>query len=182
MLTQATRDNSQWQATAPVTGDFADWLVSERLMTPDIRRSFEAPVRIEVLAEGATALPDEVAALVAGNDAAAGWLREIVMYSGDTLLVHALCYAPERTLAAHPWLMDLGANPLGGQLAQRNDVARVAQHYSRSDALTAGDARVGAGGWSRRSLFDIGGAPLVLFEHLSAGFVGVPRQTEDDAS
>lgn len=180
MLTQATRDNSLWQATAAVTGYFADWLVSERLMTPDIKRSFEAPVRIEVLAEGATALPDEVTTLVAGNDAM-GWLREIVMYSGDTLLVHALCYAPERTLAAHPWLMDLGANPLGGQLAQRDDVARVAQHYSRSDALANGEARVGAGGWSRRSLFDIGGAPLVLFEHLSAGFVDVPRQTEDPA-
>ncbi|MEO0617239.1 MAG: chorismate lyase [Pseudomonadota bacterium] len=181
MLTQAIRDNSQWLATAAVTGDFADWLVSERLMTPDIQRSFEAPVHIRVLAEGATALPDEVAALVAESDAA-GWLREIVMYSGDTLLVHALCYAPERTLAAHPWLMDLGANPLGGQLAQRDDVARVAQHYSRSDVLANGNARVGAGGWSRRSLFDIGGAPLVLFEHLSAGFVGVPRRTDDVAS
>jgi chorismate-pyruvate lyase len=103
------------------------------------------------------------------------------MYAGDTLLVHALCFAPSDTLRAHPWLAELGDSPLGGRLAMRGDVERVAQHYCRSDALPrAATTRAGPGAWSRRSLFLIGGAPLVLFEHLSAGFTGVPRRTEND--
>ena len=151
MLTQATSDNSVWQDTAAVTGDFADWLVSERLMTPDIERSFDAPVRIDVLREGPTVLPEDVVELVCDSTqrawASRGWVREIAMHSGETLLVHALCFAPEQTLRAHPWLAELGASPLGGQLVQRDDVARVAQHYCRSGMLSAG--RAGDGRWRR---------------------------------
>ena len=180
MLIQASTDNAVWQSSAAVSGDFADWLVSQRLMTPDIRRSFDAPVRIAVLREGETALPDDVLELLDDGAGDAGWVREIAMYAGDTLLVHALCFAPGDTLAAHPWLTELGDSPLGGRLAERGDVERVAQHYCRSDALPQAATRAGAGAWARRSLFRIGGAPLVLFEHLSAGFTGVPRRTERD--
>lgn len=179
MLTQAVRDNSVWQERASVTGDFADWLVSDRLMTPDIRRSFDDPVRIEVLRESATALPKDVMPLVETTDTA-GWVREIAMYSGATLLVRAACYAPARTVRTHPWLTELGDSPLGGTLAQRDDVARVAQHYCPTDDLDPDDVDAGSGAWSRRSLFLIGDAPLVLIEHLSAGFADVPRRVRDD--
>lgn len=180
MLIQASTDNAVWRSSAAVSGDFADWLVSQRLMTPDIRRSFDAPVRIALLREGEAALPDDVLELLDGAASDRGWVREIAMYAGDTLLVHALCFAPAGTMGAHPWLAELGDSPLGGRLAQRNDVERVAQHYCRSDALPQAATRAGPGAWARRSLFLIGGAPLVLFEHLSAGFTGVPRRTEQD--
>lgn len=178
MLTTATRDNTIWQPDARVSGHLADWLVSDRLMTPDIRRSFDAPVRIDVLHEGSAALPLEAAELLEAP-AGEGWTREIAMHCGAQLLVHALCYAPERTLHAQPWLTELGDSPLGGTLAQRDDVAREAQHYCRT-ALLPVASRIGSNAWSRRSLFRIGDAPLVLFEHLSAAFADVPRRTRDD--
>ena len=179
MLTQAARDNSVWQERASVSGDFADWLVSDRLMTPDIRRSFDGAVRVEVLRESPAMMPQDVADLVEDADAS-GWVREIAMYAGATMLVRAACYAPARTVRTHPWLTELGDSPLGGTLAQRDDVARVAQHYCPTEALEPDDAGAGRGAWSRRSLFLIGDAPLVLIEHLSAGFADVPRRTRED--
>ncbi len=179
LLTDGSPAETEWANSVDVVGTAAGWLASDRLMTPDIRRSFDTDVRITVLREDNVTLPNDVRDVI-DNCPAEGWLREITMHVGDTLLVHALCFAPLTTCERHPWLTTLGDAPLGGQLAQLGDVSRVSKSYCRADALASDVAsRAGHGAWSRRSLFDIQGEPLVLIEHLSAALTSQPRIPSD---
>lgn len=175
-MLSASEEPSIWQADVALAAPYRDWLVSDRLMTPDIRRSFEAPVRIDVLAEGDRRLPTEVVAL-AGTVQSDGWLRQVAIHAGPALLVLASCWAPSATITRHSWLRQLGDRPLGGELAERDDVTRVAKHFCRTEQLADVDASRLPGAWSRRSLFAIGATPLVLFEHLSPIFATVERRT-----
>lgn len=181
LASRATPGTTPWDFAVDIDGTLRDWLVSDRLMTPDIRRSFADPLRISVLREEQVRLPADVIEVMADcpDD---GWLREITMHAGDTLLVHALCFAPESTCLHHPWLLSLGEQPLGGTLAALDDVHRVSKSYCRSDRLADGiRSMAGAGAWSRRSLFDLQGTPLVLVEHLSTALTSHTRIVADES-
>lgn len=172
--------STPWAFAANIDGTLGDWLVSDRLMTPDIRRSFSDAVRITVLREDRVALPADVIDVI-GDCPADGWLREITMHAGETLLVHALCFVPAATSDQHPWLMALGNQPLGGKLAELDGVSRVSKSYCPAERLGDDVASLaGPGAWSRRSLFDLQGAPLVLIEHLSAALTERPRVVDDE--
>ena len=120
-----------WTFAANIDGTLGDWLVSDRLMTPDIRRSFAESVRITVLREDHVAMPSDVIDVIA-DCPGDGWLREITMHAGQTLLVHALCFVPAATSDQHPWLLALGDQPLGGKLAELDGVSRVSQSYCQA--------------------------------------------------
>lgn len=62
--------------------------------------------------------------------------RDIVMCDGDTPLVFARTLVPMDTLAAHPWLAELGEQPLGSRMYEEPGFHREAFEVAR---LVAGD-------------------------------------------
>ncbi|MEM6818270.1 MAG: chorismate lyase [Pseudomonadota bacterium] len=170
-VTNQKFDDDQWRPIADVDGHYADWLVRRGLLTPDLRASFADPVVVDLLKEGTRAAPSWALSLLGAADRD-GWYREITLGVGGTVLVHAACFAPSRTLRQHPWIQELGTQPLGSTLARIPDTTRAEMLFAPGSAL--GDSA--ADGWSRRSVFDVAGAPLMLVEHLAAELGGVARK------
>ncbi|MEM7612161.1 MAG: chorismate lyase [Pseudomonadota bacterium] len=168
-----------WQSEPSVGGSLADWLLSDRLMTPDMQRSLAHPIAINVLREEFVPAPVDVAALIEDCPSEL-WLREIVMRANGVLLVHALCFATAATLKKHLWLKTLGDRPLGGQLATLDGVARTHMSFCAAAQLH-GDlaSKAGPGAWARRSVFELQGSKLVLIEHMSADLTTSARLTDD---
>ncbi|MEO0574049.1 MAG: chorismate lyase [Pseudomonadota bacterium] len=161
-----------WQHALPMAGNAADWLGDPGLLTDDVRRSCDDPLVLSVLHDGRARLPANVHAALPGAFSREGWQREISMRAGEMLVVHARTFAPAETIAAHDWLESLGTSPLGHALAKLGDAARVDMQYCDSTLIT-GDLAPPAecDGWSRRSLFEFDGLPLMLFEHFTAALL-----------
>lgn len=100
-------------------------------------------------------------------------VREVIMLCGDTPWVFAQTVIPETTLATNPWLAQLGDQPLGDRLFEREGVQR---HELRFGRLPAGDelleraqscagleAHSGAL-WARRSTIALGVHELFVNE------------------
>lgn len=164
-----------WTCTPDVSGSMRRWLTDTRLLTPDIRASLPDPVRVEVIRELDTRLDEEMRALL-GVDSDAARLREINLSSGARLLVRAITLIPQQTADNHPWLVSLGARPLGDQLDRRADVRRGRMEFAPTATVAAAvGGRAGDRGWSRRSVIRIGGAPILLIEHLAPEFAQYER-------
>ncbi|MEM7763557.1 MAG: chorismate lyase [Pseudomonadota bacterium] len=165
-----------WADRATVDGTAADWLMTTRLMTDDIRRSVVQTVRIRVLSAKTVTLPATVTAMLpsAEHD---GWLREIEIRSDEQVFVHAYCFVPATTLTAQPWLMTLGEQPLGAELAKRPAERRAAMQFQPSSA-TASPFASTVGAWARRSVFDIDAQPLLLIEHMTSHLLDIPRRID----
>ncbi|MEL6215519.1 MAG: chorismate lyase [Pseudomonadota bacterium] len=170
-VTSQKFDDELWRPIADVDGHYADWLVRRGLLTPDLQASFADPVVVDLLDEGTRTAPTWALNLLDPADRD-GWYREITLGVGDTVLVHAACFAPSRTLHQHPWLQELGTQPLGSTLARIPNTMRAEMLFAPGSALST----TAVDGWSRRSVFDVAGAPLMLVEHLAAELGGVPRK------
>ena len=73
---------------------------------------------LEVVDEGhENATPSDAALLGTGDGRF--YARRVRLGVRGELLVHACTLVPEQTLAAHPWLSELGSRPLGEALADR---------------------------------------------------------------
>lgn len=166
-----------WLSALPIGGNAADWLTDPGLLTDDVRRSCDDPLVLRVLHDCRAELPASVHAALPGAFSTMGWQREISMRAGDMLVVHARTFAPAETVTAHAWLESLGERPLGHALAKLGDNARVAMQYCDS-SLISGDLAPPdeCDGWSRRSLFEFDGLPLMLFEHFTAALLQRERR------
>lgn len=100
-------------------------------------------------------------------------VREVVMLCGEIPWVFAQTVIPQETLAAHPWIGQLGETPLGDTLFGRPGVERGElcfgelapgeQLYERAVA-EAGLAHAPASLWARRSVIRIGERELAVNE------------------
>lgn len=136
--------------------DLRSWLLTPGLLTERIRAAAGDQFRMQVLHEG----------VMQGEH-----VREITMSCADRLWLFAHTRVPAATLAAQPWLGQLGDTPLGSALAKREDLQRATPRY----ALLGEQAWVVARAlrlaqlsprnlWVRHSAFHIGPSPFDLYE------------------
>ncbi len=132
------------------------WLLTPGLLTQRFRDSCGASFRVQRLPER-----------LVGNER---W-REVAMCSGETPWVFARTRFPLSTLAAAPWLADIGATPLGEAVAAHGGVARSEFEYSELGphhdviATTLRHARLAPQSlWTRRSLFQVANNDFLLQE------------------
>lgn len=132
------------------------WLLTPGLLTQRLRDSCGARFRVRRLPERAVA--DE------------RW-REVEMCNGDRLWVFARTRFPLSTLAAAPWLANIGDTPLGEAVAEHGGVTRSDFEYSElsahHDVVACALRRSGLEPrslWTRRSQFALSGAAFQLQE------------------
>jgi len=132
----------QWQPEPAAGGTVPDsvlagWLAEAGLLTQRLRRACPDDFRVEVL-----------------------------LRCGDRACVYAVTEVPPATLAAHPWLAELGGEPLGETLQRRAGVSRSDFEFALLDP--AGIAALAgietAPVWARRSRFSIDAAELTVTE------------------
>ncbi len=133
-----------------------DWLTHPGLLTERVRAVDPAHFALNVLRESAE-----------GTD----HLRDIELTSGGQPWIVARTRVPAPTLAANPWLRNIGARSLGVALGEHTSVTRsdfdYAQLYDDRPliALALGRAALPSQAlWVRRSTFSVNGAPLELQE------------------
>lgn len=111
-----------------------------------------------------------------------GVVREVVLGGQDTPWVFAQTIIPVATITAHPWVSQMGGQPLGDALFQREDVTRSALSFAVLDTQMALSARVAELGlnapaqrlWARRSCFFLGNEPLLVTEVFLPGLCPDP--------
>ena len=139
-------------------GDAAmrDWLLTPGLLTQRIREAAGDGFAMHYLREG----------LLHGEH-----VREIDMCCDDVVWMFAHTRIPTSTLAAHPWLGQIGGRTLGEALAGRESVQRedfrYAQLYPESwlAERVLHHARLPRQPlWVRHSAFKIGASPFDLYE------------------
>jgi len=102
-------------------------------------------------------------------------IREVKLYCDDTALVYARTVIPKSTLTGKQRAYgNLGNRPLGAMLFADRSMRREQVMVS---SLRPGDAlyeKTGAGGqvvWGRRSVFYVGGKPLLVSEYFLPSLV-----------
>ncbi len=169
--------------------DFADAFPGDGLgelltvsasMTGALRRRCAGAFRLRVVVETSTDLDRHQHGELTG---ARGRVREVLMGCGDTPWLFAQTLIPEATLAACPWLLELGSRPLGDALFARDDVERGAFLFARledgaplAERVREVVAAARAPLWARRSYFYVGGRPLLVNEVFLPGLATVAER------
>jgi chorismate-pyruvate lyase len=132
------------------------WLLTPGLLTQRFRDSCGVKFRVNRLPER-----------LVGNER---W-REVEMCSGEAIWVFARTRFPLVTLAAAPWLANIGDTPLGEALAAHGGVARSEFEYSELGphhdviATALRHARLAPQSlWARRSAFQLANNSFLLQE------------------
>jgi chorismate--pyruvate lyase len=132
------------------------WLLTPGLLTQRFRDSCGAKFRVNRLPER-----------LVGNER---W-REVEMCCGPAIWVFARTRFPLATLAAAPWLADIGDTPLGEAVAAHGGVARTDFEYSElgphHDVVATALRNAGLAPqslWARRSVFQLANNDFLLQE------------------
>lgn len=147
------------------------WLTESGSLTRRLRSEFGGDLQIARRAERLEALRAADAQRMGLTPPQQAWLREVVLGTAATPLVHAISVIPEVTLGAHRWLAELGDRPLGEALFAVEGVSReplevallADAHPLANRALRATGARL-ATLWVRRSVVRLAGHPLLIHE------------------
>ncbi len=153
----------------PPPGRLRDWLDEPGSLTARLRQIARDGLQVRVLHERwGRAWPDENARL--GSQAMRWhWLREVLLCNGQTPYVYARSVIPLQSLRGPlSRLRQLGRQPLGSLLFGRYPVVRGAIEVARVGHCSRLGQRALAQGarpeWARRSVFHIGGRPLLVTE------------------
>lgn len=144
------------------------WLEDTGSLTSRLRAACGPGFRLELLGEALEPVPADARSLL---DDAQVRARRVRMFCGDSLCVCATTLIPGITLAGNPWLAALGDRPLGDALLERGGIQRSPFDFARGNtahplfapALEGTDIRP-ALVWTRRSRFDLGAGPLLVYE------------------
>lgn len=117
---------SSWQtqnefAMDEVPQGLRGWLIYRGLLTRRMRESCRGGFALRVLDQR----PADDDELTGG-----GLCREIALECGPLRAVFARCLIPAATVAAHPFLADLGNAPLGESLTELPDLTRSVFSYT----------------------------------------------------
>jgi chorismate-pyruvate lyase len=140
------------------------WLKETGLLTTRLRRQCESNFRLEVL--DANANSDQPL-----NDSIH---RQVTLHCGDQPCIYAETVIPAATAARHPWLNELGDEPLGERLQAQPDVRRSEFRFARllADSLPPELAdRQDAPLWARQSDFHISEVSITVTEIFLSGLV-----------
>ncbi len=133
------------------------WLTAEGWLTARLKRLSPGGFRVEVL-------PDKPQA---ESDSARSTLRRVIIWCDHEACIYAETDIPHATAAAHPWLRELGAEPLGQALESRADVSRGAFEYALVNPASLPkklSTTITEHCWARRSVFSIGREKITVTE------------------
>lgn len=143
------------------------WLQWPGLLTAALRRAIGPDFRLELLGQRPVIL-EEFERRRLGMPDREALCREIVMGDGDCDYVCARTLVPGSTLAAHPWLGELGRASLGERLREIGEPSRDPFRFRPmrpDDPLLTRLARAPQGEiWARDSVFRIDGLALTVLE------------------
>lgn len=145
------------------------WLTYSGLLSARMRELFGAAYALHVVREIDTGDCADALARLDSADSACR-LREIEIVSGTQRAMFAQTWIPMSTLRAQAWLDVLGTKSLGETLAQVSAVQRSPLEFKEivpADplfvAVVEGSPPISSV-WARRSIFAVGGAPLLVTE------------------
>lgn len=160
-------------ASAQVPAAWRPWLLDPGSLTARLVARSAGAFRVEVLAQGwAPPSADERRALGLGIRERA-LIREVLLRGGDQPWVYARSVLPLALLRGrYRFLSHLGTRPLGALLFRDRALRRgpIEVALRPVPALPGVDRAAGARAWLRRSLFDLGGRPLLVAEMFLPGF------------
>lgn len=168
-----------WQPLAawrnePGLAAFSPWLGHAGSLTEKLRSVVGSSFYVHVLHEGAAPLGPEDAVLLGSLPGTAARLREVNL-CGKYPLVYARTLAPAQ---AADWLQDLNAQPLGDRVFAQAGAVRGAIEVARLDAAQSlyraavkGIDAPPAMLWARRSVLEVRGSRLLIYEC----FLAVPE-------
>ncbi|MDP6436303.1 MAG: chorismate lyase [Gammaproteobacteria bacterium] len=140
------------------------WLQETGLLTARLRRLCASEFRLEVLdTQSGQDEPTE-------HD----FQRRVILHCGEQPCVYAETVIPAATAATHPWLNELGDEPLGERLQTLPEVHRSEFRYAllTADSLPSELAeRHQMPLWARQSDFHISDATLTVTEVFLPGVV-----------
>ncbi|MGA0027832.1 MAG: chorismate--pyruvate lyase family protein [Steroidobacteraceae bacterium] len=161
-----TADLARLAAPAPV----GEWLNGEGLLTERVRCACAGAAGLRVISEYRATLPEAEAALLAA-DPADGFIREIHLTCDQQPWVFAQTLIPAATLAAAPWLGQMGEEALGPKLARMPDAGRGPLEFNRLlpphplyRRASAGRALPSMELWARRATYSVSGHRLIVQE------------------
>ncbi len=159
------------QTGAPPRPVLRGWLKEAGLLTVRLRRLCESGFRLEVL--DADANSDQPF----NNDIH----RRVILHCGEQPCIYAETVIPAATAARHPWLNELGDEPLGERLQAQPDVRRSEFLFARlapdslPRKLKLAD-RHDAPLWARQSDFHISEVSLTVTEVFLSGLVDYEKR------
>lgn len=148
------------------------WLLDRASLTDRLKRACDGEFRVQVMNEGWRRPRLDECRVLKMRPAAVGWVREVRLFCDDRPWVYARTVIPARTLTgAQRRLAHLGNRPLGAWLfanpRMQRDIVELATISSGqamfSNAVHGLDSEP-ATIWGRRSVFRVGGKPLLVTE------------------
>jgi chorismate--pyruvate lyase len=143
------------------------WLAEPGLLTARVRAAGGAATQFRMLRLEPAPLPDSLKFRLRVGDVR-GLVREIEFACNGVRWIFAQSVFPDSTLARYPWLLDLGESPLGEALRRVADTVREPLEYAElpADHELARAAQPQGGGslWSRRAVYRLAGAPIIVQE------------------
>lgn len=173
-------DAPAWLAPAAALGAppaVLGWLTEAGLLTERVRGRCPGRFGLRIVEERHDALePGDARALGVADPRC--FVREIELTCADAAMVFAQTLVPATTIAAEPWLAELGNEALGPRLARTGHARREAFEFARlqpAHALYRRAWRTAAAGpqtlWARRARYRLGPQPLVVQEVFLPGLL-----------
>jgi chorismate--pyruvate lyase len=146
------------------------WLTEPGLLTERVRARCPDAFDLRIIEERRDILAPADARVLGAVDAAC-FVREIELTCGGSAVVFAQTLVPAATLAAEPWLAELGTEALGPRLARTGHARREPFEFARLDPPHALHQRAWRGFgprpgalWARRARYRLGPQSLVVQE------------------
>lgn len=146
------------------------WLTEPGLLTERVRCLCPGCFGLRIVDQRHDRLDTADAAALAVAPGAC-FVREIELGCGDEAIVFAQTLVPAATLAAEPWLAELGEEALGPRLARTGHARRDPLEFARLEPRQAlfhrawrSAGALPAALWARRARYWLGGHGLVVQE------------------
>jgi chorismate--pyruvate lyase len=172
-LTAAAAAAPAWLGSAAAAGAppaVLGWLNEAGLLTERVRSRCPAGFGLRVVDQRQDALEADDARVL-GVVERRCFVREIELTCAGLAMVFAQTLVPAATLAAEPWLAELGTDALGPRLARTGHARREAFEYARLDPRQGLHRRAWRGAsapagalWARRACYRLGPHALVVQE------------------
>ena len=155
--------------TQHVPHEVRDWLFDSSSLTARLIRTCPGRFRVELLSQQVCQPGLDESRVLNIRHGRSALIRQVRLYCGDTAVVYARTVIPITTLqGAQRRYANLGSRPLGAMLFADRTMQRDEVMVTK---LMAGDilyklTSVKKGNiWGRRSIFRVGGKPLLVSEY-----------------
>jgi chorismate--pyruvate lyase len=160
-----------------VPDEVLPWLFESSSLTARLIRMCPNQFRVEVISQLVSRPTLDEHRILNMRHGRSGLVRQVRLYCGKTAVVYARTVIPVSTIqGAQRCYANLGNRPLGAMLfadrtMQRDEV--TVSKVQPGDALYAATGEKKGSIWGRRSIFRVGGKPLLVSEYYLPGLFQV---------